>query len=70
MNEILEQFARQTLKDGLKKCTEEQVMVFKRMYSHKNLEAPIDEVVDKMPVDKLDWAMMQVQATLKKNQKQ
>lgn len=69
MNENLQQYARQTLKDGLAQCTEPQKMLFKRIYSHGNLELPISDVVDKMESDKLDWAMQQVQGTLIKNAK-
>jgi hypothetical protein len=66
MNETLSQYARQQLKLGLSQCTEQQQMLFKRMYSHKDLEKPIDDVVDAMPDDKLDWAMQQVERTLER----
>lgn len=66
MNNTLTQFARNNLKEGLKQCTEAQVHMFKRMYSHNNLELPINEVVDNMPAEKLDRAMEQVEATLAK----
>jgi hypothetical protein len=69
MNEILIQFARQNLKEGLAKCSPAQVMLFKRMYSHENLETEINSVVDNMPEEKLDWAMQQVQRTLKEAEK-
>ncbi len=36
------------------------------MYSHKNPDRPIDEVVDKMPAERLDWAMTQVQNSIAK----
>ena len=64
MNAALQEFARQQLKDGLSKCTEAQRDLFRRMYSHKDLTCPMDEVVDRMPEDKLDWAMQQVENTL------
>ena len=67
MNEQLQAFARDSLKEGLSKCTEPQRHLFKQMYSHKNLDKPIDQVVDDMPEDKLDWAMQQVEATLRKS---
>ena len=60
MNSQLEAYARQTLKGGLSQLPESHNELFKRMYSHKNLHLPIDEVVDNMPTDKLDWAMQQV----------
>ena len=66
MNEDLQEFARDQLKEGLAQCTEDQQLLFKRMYSHKNLEASIDEAVDNMPDEKLDRAMGQLKATLEK----
>ena len=69
MNKILADFARQNIKGGLAKCTSGQVMFFKRMYSHENLEAEIESVVDNMPEEKLDWAMVQIQRQLVINAK-
>ena len=66
MNEALQKFARDKLKEGLYNLPEENQLFFKRMYSHKDLQATINSVVDKMPEDKLDWAMQQVQRTLDK----
>lgn len=68
MNNILQQEARQYLKDNLATCTEAQQFMFKRMYSHKDLTKNIDEVVDDMPEDSLDRAMQQVERTVNKNQ--
>jgi hypothetical protein len=67
MNQQLQTFARETLKKGLAQCSDAQQLIFKRMYSHKNLEKPISEVVDAMPAERLDWAMQQVESTIKKN---
>ncbi len=66
MNEQLQQFARTQLKKGLSQLNESQQLFFKRIYSHRDLEAPIDDVVDAMLEDKLDWAMQQVERTLKR----
>lgn len=66
MNNNLQNYARSTLKEWLKECTPDQQHIFRRMYSHKNLEKPIDEVVDEIPEEKLDWAMQQVERTIKK----
>ena len=66
MNKQLESFARKSLKEGLAQLPESNQMLFKRMYSHKNLEANVDDVVDGMPEDKLDWAMQQVERSLDK----
>ena len=69
MNDQLQKFARDTLKAGLSKCTEEQQEMFKRMHGYTMIARPINEVVDAMPPKALDWAMQQVQRTLdrKKN---
>ena len=66
MNDSLQQFARQQLKDGLAMLPESHHLMFKRMYSHKNLEKDINAVVDDMPEEKLDWAMQQVERSLEK----
>jgi hypothetical protein len=64
MNKQLQTFARDTLKHGLSQLPESNQLIFKRMYSHNNLELSIEDVVDAMPVDTLDWAMTQVQNSL------
>ncbi len=73
MNEDLQIFARDQLKNGLAQCTDGEKTLFKRMYSFPNgvnkpadLEKDIDSVVDDMDAEKLDWAMQQVSRTLKK----
>ncbi len=63
MNIELEQFARKTLKEALIKLPDAHQRMFKRMYSHKDLEKDINQVVDDMEADKLDRAMQQVQNT-------
>lgn len=68
MNDQLEDYARETLKEDLALCTDAQLLMFNRMYSHKNLDASIDEVVSNMDADKLDRAMQQVQRTLQQQQ--
>ncbi|KKL73963.1 hypothetical protein LCGC14_2069630 [marine sediment metagenome] len=72
MNAILQKFARQDILDGLKRCTEKQQNLFKRLYGSgenekEKLTLPIKEVVEKMPEEKLDWAMQQVAATVVNN---
>jgi hypothetical protein len=69
MNNQLKDFARQQLKDGLAQLPEGWQTMFKRMYANGNLEMPINDVVDKMPDEKLDWAMQQVQKSLEKQAK-
>ena len=64
MNEQLQKIARNALKEGLSKLPESNRMLFRQMYSHKNLEADINDVIDEIPYDKLDWAMQQVERSL------
>lgn len=66
MNKELQDYARSQLKDGLSKLPKSNQHLFKRMYSHKDLEKSIDQVVDDMPEEKLDWAMQQVQRSVDK----
>ncbi len=66
MEKSVEAFYRAEIIAGLHKCTEPQVHLFKRFYSHKDPEADIETVVANMSVDKLDWALKQVNRTLAK----
>jgi hypothetical protein len=66
MNEQLQAHARDTLKEGLAQCSNREQLLFKRMYAHNNLDMPINEIIDNMEVEKLDWAMDQVRRTLDK----
>ena len=51
---------RRELLDGLLLITPEQQLLFKRMYSHKDLSCPIAEIVADMSRNKLSWVMQQV----------
>lgn len=66
MNDQLQAFARSELKEGLSQCTDAQQLMFKRMYSHKNLDADINDIVDSLPEENLDISMNQVRRTLEK----
>ncbi len=66
MNILLANYARENIKEGLLKLPKGYQMKFKRMYSHNNLELPIEDVVKNMPERNLDWALTQVQNSLKK----
>ncbi len=66
MNKQIQDFARQTLRDGLGQLPESTQFIFKKMYSPNDTTKPINDVVDSMPADKLDWAMQQVQRSLDK----
>ena len=69
INSEIETHIRKMLKEGLVLCNDEQQLMFKRMYSHKNLELPINEVVDNMESEKLDWAVTQVQNSISKGKR-
>ena len=66
MNNTVEQFTREEIKTGLKLLPDNWVLMFKRMYSHKNLDADINDVIDSMPSEKLDWALSQVENSISK----
>ena len=70
MNSTLESFAREQIKQGLKLLPVGWQTTFKRFYSHNNLDMDIFELVDKMPADKLDWALSQVENSIRKMEKQ
>jgi hypothetical protein len=80
MNDVLKEFAKRTIKNGLARCTERQREIFKLGYSEpgeprdrtpeviaKIKAADIEDVVDGMPDEKLSWAMEQVKTTLERN---
>jgi hypothetical protein len=60
---------REIIKDLLHLCNEGEQLIFKRMYSPDNLELSIDDVVDNLPENKLDWAMTQCERTVEKKNK-
>ena len=68
MNEKLQKYARQQIIEGLNTLPKSHQRLFKLMYSHENLYAPIEDVVNNMDEIKLDWAMTQVENSLKKEE--
>lgn len=67
LNEKHIQQKRDILLELLNQCTPEQQNIFKRMYSHKDLQKSNEEIVAQLPVEKLDWAITQCEMTLRKN---
>lgn len=65
MNEKLQNFARNELKSGLAQLPESWQRTFKLMYGHKNPDVNINDIVDKIPAEKLSWAMEQVDKSIK-----
>jgi len=73
MNERLQEFARQEIKNGLGQLPDDWQHRFKQMYwadAATRRETPIDVVVDQMPPEKLDWAMQQIDRSLQKYNQQ
>ena len=73
MNKTLELYARATLLSNLERLPDICNMNFKRMYGRNDGKRSIDDakqmaiaaVVAEMPVENLDWAMIQVENSLK-----
>jgi len=66
MNKEVEKFIKKELKSGLSKLPKKWQKTFRLMYDHKNKYLDINGVVDNLKEDKLDWALSQVQNSLKK----
>lgn len=74
-NETLTNAGKQILKDLLAQCTEPQQEMFKLMYARDNGKRsiedakamPINNVVDLMENEKIDWAITQCERTVEKN---
>lgn len=66
MNKTVDNFMNETLVKLYNQCTESQQLLFRRMYSHKNLDASIVEIVENMAHDKKEWAISQCERTLHK----
>lgn len=59
-NELL----RGYIKNELSKLEDKHRLLFMKMYSHKDLNANIDHVVDSIHVDKLNWVVKQIENTI------
>lgn len=74
MNNQLQEYARDNLKEGLSQLPNGWQDKFKLMYARDNgsrsvedaIAMSINDVVDQIPADKLDWAMTQVENSLEK----
>lgn len=67
MNTTFSKAGKDILKGLLNECTEGQQLMFKRMYSHKNLDCPINDVVELLEDDKISHAITQCENTVEKN---
>jgi hypothetical protein len=70
MNPTLSEMARSVIKAGLAQCSKGQQDFFKRIYANGNYELNINTVVDRMSDKELDWALTQIQNTIKKNERE
>ena len=66
MNATVRAFITRRLRLLLDQCSLMELSVFERMYSPRKLGRPLDEVIADIPVDKLDWALTQVENTVAK----
>ena len=66
MNKTIEEFTREEIKEKLKTLPQGNVNMFMRMYAGNNTNKTVNEVVDEMPVEKLDWALTQIENSQKK----
>lgn len=69
LNDIAD-YRLSTLKRLFLETTEKQQQLFKRMYSHKDLTADIETIINKMPDNKIDWAIQQCERTVEMNKKE
>jgi hypothetical protein len=74
MNDQLKNFARETLINNLATLPDAWQIMFKRMYGRNNGQRSLEdtmvmniaEIVAEIPPDRLDWAMKQVDASIRK----
>lgn len=66
MNNSAREFYQKSIIDGLNLLPKKWVELFYRMYSGGDLSKNIDEVVSGIPDEKLDWALQQVENSVKK----
>jgi len=67
MNTEVEDYARKLVLEKLQLVTNPQFIIFKRMYSNKNMDASKEDVAKSMNYAKIDHALFQLDNTIKKN---
>ena len=69
MDKTVIEFYKTSIINGLSKCTRSQMDLFRRMYGYgMNVDCDIKDVVMNISQEKLDWALQQVNATIKGNE--
>lgn len=66
-NKTIINITKKIIKELLLECSDEQQLMFRKMYCNENLELSISDVVDQMLDDKIDFALTQIERTLEKN---
>ena len=66
MSKTKQQQRRDEIKRILGFLDDHNHLVFKRMYSHKDTTKDINQIVDEMPANQLQWALQQCMASYHK----
>lgn len=66
MHPKLADFARTYILTQLNQLEDSHRLMFKKLYSHTDLSAPLEKIVADMDETKLDWAMRQVDNSIVK----
>lgn len=69
MNKEVEDYSRKLVLEKLGQITTPQFIIFKRMYSSRDMDASKEQVAKNMNYEKIDWALTQLDNTIKNNQK-
>ncbi len=67
MNDVVKITIKKELKKGLLNCTEAQQNFFKKIFSYKNQNLSIDDVIDLIKDEKLEGALQLVERTSTNN---
>lgn len=63
----IERYTRGLISEKLSEISDEQFMIFKRMYAHLNLTADRETVALNMDINKTDHALVQLDNQINKN---
>lgn len=68
MNKTVDTFIRGEIREGLARLEKSHIHLFKRMYARGDMDKDITDVINEMPQEKLEWALTQVENSLKKRE--
>lgn len=69
MDRNFKEVVRESLTIGVYLLTDDQKALFRKMYGHGMGDATFEEIIARIPGDKLDWALRQVVRTIARNLK-